>query len=267
MQKITDTWMKNQITISNKQAAINRNLYPIQEQATQLDLWEYVPCTCDTSCTCKKYCCTHHWKLKDGVRFEDFTYGFLRIFVDKHQHWNVIEALNGNPRVALNSRAIGAFTVLKSLKPMWEKMATNSSRHNKTLFCDDWGNNFFKDLWSFSVRNSIYQAKQYCILLPDICIPYDAKSRELLIQQFSLRNPTYYSLLSSMRHAFIECMKENHMTIPSLRTLDTPQDQVPFNKYKISLPVRGRDYGIAYLPKERQISIVLDKCFYQPTTI
>jgi hypothetical protein len=41
--EITEQWMKEQIDYSNRQAAKNRNLYPVQEQATQMDLWEYVP--------------------------------------------------------------------------------------------------------------------------------------------------------------------------------------------------------------------------------
>ena len=266
-QKITEEWMKNQIIISNKQAAINRNLYPIQEQATQLDLWEYVPCTCDASCTCKKFGCTHHWKLKNNVRFEDFVYGFLRTFVDKHHHQSILDALEGKNTGPLSTRAIGAFSVLRSLKPVWEEVSAQAAQHNKTLFCDDWANDFFKNRWSFSIRQSIYKAKQYCILLPDICVPYDTSSRETLLDRFHLPENNYFRLLTELRMTFLKCMEENHLTIPSLRTLDSPQDQLPFDKKVISLACHGVDYGTAYLPKERQISIVLDKCFYQPTTV
>jgi hypothetical protein len=35
-------------------------------------------------------------------------------------------------------------------------------------------------------------------------------------------------------------------------------------KKHISRAKAGMDYGVDYLPKERQIGFVLDKCFYQP---
>jgi len=54
VKEITQEWMKEQMDHSNSQAARNRNLYPIQEQATQVEIWEYVPCTCDENCSCKK---------------------------------------------------------------------------------------------------------------------------------------------------------------------------------------------------------------------
>jgi hypothetical protein len=39
---VTREWMKGRIDDSNKKAAGNRNAYPIQEQATQQEIWEYV---------------------------------------------------------------------------------------------------------------------------------------------------------------------------------------------------------------------------------
>ncbi|MEG3055739.1 MAG: hypothetical protein RQM90_06530 [Methanoculleus sp.] len=160
-QKITKDWMRNQIIISNKQAAINRNLYPIQEQATQLDLWEQVPCTCEASCTCKKFGCTHHWKLKNDVRFEDFVYGFLRTFVDQYHHRSILNALEGKNAGPLSTRAIGAYSVLRSLRKNWDEISAHAADHNKTLFCDDWVNGFLKERWSFSISESIYKAKQH----------------------------------------------------------------------------------------------------------
>lgn len=265
-QRITEDWMRNQIIISNRQAAINRNVYPIQEQATQIDLWEQVPCTCDESCTCKKFGCTHHWKLKSNIRFDDFLYGFLRTFVDRYHHRSILNALDGKNTADLSTRAVGAFSTLCSLRENWDEISAQAADHNKTLFCDDWMNDFFKELWSFSLYESIYKAKQYCILFPDICVPYDTASREILVERFPLNVYTYSNLLMELRMAFLNCMKNHHMTLSSLRSLDSPQDQLPYNKTMISLPIPGMDYGTGYFPKERQISFVLDKCFYQPKT-
>lgn len=219
------------------------------------------------TCTCRKFGCTHHWKLKDDIQFKDYVAGFLRTFVDCHNHQPILNALDGNTQVNLNSRSIGAFRILQSLEKNWPVLVQRAARHNKTLFCDNWADEFFKKYWSFSINGSIYKAKQYCILLPDICVPYDTASREKLSALYHLQNSDYYNLLSHLRETFLTCMKDEHLDLPNIRRLDSPQGQVPFKAGMISLPRQGFQYGSSYQPTERQISIVLDKCFYQPTTI
>lgn len=263
--EITPYWIKAQIQISNEQAAINHNLYPIQEQATQLELWEYVPCTCDESCTCRKLGCTHHWKLKNNIRFKDFVNGFLRTFVHANFHQSVLDALVGKEDVIVNSRAKNAVPVLKNLKENWESVAARAAGHNKTLFCDDWADDNLKRLWRFPISNSVYEAKQYCILYPDICVPYDDDSRKKLKKFYSIGDIDYLTHLSLMRDSFLRCMTEHQVTLPMLRKFDDPQKAVPFDPTKISLPKAGFKYGTSYEPEERQISFVLDKCFYKPT--
>jgi hypothetical protein len=264
---ITKQWMKEQIDYSNQQAAKNRNFYPVQEQATQIDLWEYVPCNCDESCTCRKHGCTHHWILKNDIQFVEFRDGFLRIFVDRNHHQPVIDALNVKGPGTLNSRAIGAFHVLRKISNSWQEISERASKHNKTLFCDDWLPAPFRNSWSFNVEGtSIYLAKQYCVLFPDICVPYDTASRVKMIKHLDCSVTDYAKFLTSVREAFLECMNRQTLTVPTLRRLDDPQSQLPFNPSLISLPRHGRDYGAAYTPGDRTISIVLDKCFYQPKT-
>jgi len=265
---ITKQWMKEQIDFSNKQASINRNYYPIQEQATQIDLWELVPCTCDNECTCRKHGCTHHWKLKRGVRFEEFRDGFLRMFVDKIQHGPIIEALNGKGPMGLNTRAIGAYQVLRKLRDSWGDISKNAAEHNKTLFCDDWLPASFRDRMSFPVEGtSIYLAKQYCVLFPDICVPYDTASRIKMMEHLDLRFVDYLEFLTKVRDAFLTCMEKDNLALPVLRRLDAPQNQLPYDPSLIALPRPGMDYGKTYSPYERTISIVLDKCFYQPKIV
>ncbi len=262
---ITEQWMKQQIDYSNQQAEKNRNSYPVQEQATQMDLWEYVPCDCDESCTCRQHGCTHHWVLRKGIRFEEFRDGFLRIFVDKQHHQPVIDALNFKGPGALNTRVIEAFHVLRKIHNSWPEISERASEHNKTLFCDDWLPASFRDRWSFPVKGtSIYLAKQYCVLFPDICVPYDTASRVKMIEHLDSVSADYAEFLTSIREAFLKCMNGHAFTVPALRRLDNPKSQLPFNPSLISLPRQGIDYGIAYEPEERTISIVLDKCFYQP---
>jgi hypothetical protein len=219
IERITPDWIKSQIRFSNEQAAINSNLYPIQEQATQLELWEYVPCTCDETCTCKKLGCTHHWKLKKSIRFDDFVIGFLRTFVNSNFHQSILDTLTGKESVIINKRARGALSVLQSLKPGWDTISARSASQNKTLFCDDWADDFFKELWKFPISDSIYEAKQYCILLPDICMPYDDNSRNDIQKFYSERNIDYLTLLLLLRNSFLHCMMDHSVTLSLMRTL------------------------------------------------
>ena len=265
--------MKKQIDFSNSEASENPNKYPIQEQATQMELWERVPCTCDATCSCKKFGCTHHWKLKENIQFDEFLIGFLRTFVDKRLHQNVIDALTRENPLKLNLRVKKAYPVLLPLKDedTWKQLSAKASNHNKTLFCDDWAEGF-RETWSFSVRKtSIYEAKKECILFPDICVPYDTKSRNELMTQFHLWNDDYFTFLSKLQTRFIKCIEKDNLTLPTVRSLDSPGDNLhfpknnlPFDKKIITRPRAGLDYGTDYLPKERQISFVLDKCYYQP---
>lgn len=230
-----------------------------------MDLWEYVPCACDESCTCRKHGCTHHWILKKGIRFEEFRDGFLRMFLDKTQHHRVVDALNNKGTKTHSTRADGAFDVLRKMHNSWPEISKRASEHNKTLFCDDWLPAPFRDRWSFPVKGtSIYLAKQFCILFPDICIPYDTVSRMKMIGHLNSARADYAEFLTSIREAFLKCMNRYTLSVPALRRLDDPQSQLPFNPSFISLPRQGIDYGTAYEPEERAISIVLDKCFYQP---
>jgi len=272
--EVSKEWMKKQIDFSNKKAAINPNKYPIQEQATQMELWEYVPCTCDATCSCKKFGCTDHWKLKENVQFNDFLIGFLRTFVDKRLHQNVIDALNREDPSKLNLRVKKAYPILLSLKDedVWKQLSTEASNHNKTIFCDDWAKGISEENWAFSVREkSIYEAKKFCILFPDICVPYDTKSRKELITQFRLWNDNYFIFLSKLRTTFMKCMEKDNLTLQTVRSLDSPgnnlhfpEDNLYYDKKFITRPKTGIDYGMEYLPKERQICFVLDKCYYQP---
>jgi hypothetical protein len=265
--------MKKQIDFSNSKAAKNRNKYPIQEQATQMEIWELVPCTCDAKCPCKKFGCTHHWKLKETVCFEDFLNGFLRTFVYKNLHKSLINALEKKDPSKLHPRVSEAYHVLKSLKDkdVWKVLSEKAATHNKTLFCNEWAGNFRED-WAFSVgQTSVYEAKKNCLLFPDICVPYDINSRRKLNSRYQLTDDDYFTFLSKIRASFMKCMEEERMTLQSLRCLDSPgdnlnfpEDNLPFDKKLITLPRAGLDYGTDYLPKERQLSFVLDKCYYQP---
>jgi len=266
--EITQQWMTERIGESNKQAAKNRNKYPIQEHATRTELWEYVDCTCDESCTCKKNLgCTGHWKLKKNVQFDDFMFGFLRMFVDRCDHLNVITAVDAGDPLNLRPRVRDAYTVLRNLKGEWKTLSEKSANYNKTLFCDGWFDRYFKEKFeSFKIMESVYFAKQFCILLPDICVPYDTKSRDKMTRHLKIpRNANYFEFLYEVRVNFLSAFKKQGIRLPVIRALDSPGKDLPFDPRLISLRQPVQDYGKDYLPAKGQISLVLDKCYYLPT--
>jgi len=271
--EITQQWMKERIGKSNEQAAINRNKYPIQEHATQTELWEYVDCTCDESCGCKKLECTGHWKLKKNVQFDDFMFGFLRMFVDRCDHLNLITAVDAGDPSNLRSRVKDAYTVLRNLKgEEWQLLSAKSADYNKTLFCDDWFDSYFKEKFeSFKIKESVYFAKQFCILLPDICVPYDTKSRDKMTSHLKIpRNANYFEFLSEVRSNFVDAFEKQSIKLPTILAFDSPGKNspfksLPFDPRLISLRQPARDYGKDYSPRKGQISLILDKCYYLPT--
>jgi hypothetical protein len=254
---------------SNTIAAKNRNLYPIQEQATLLEVWKLVPCTCDSNCTCKKFGCEHHWVLKDNLMFEEILPAYLRMFVDKRLHRRILGWINGAIDFPnkIPSRGAGALSVLTGMKENFNEIYPQSLGHNKTLICDNWYNEFFRDRWNFSIRGkSIHEAKQFCLLLPDVCVPYDTGSRSEILKFFDANSLTYYGMLKNLREWVIKVMKHENKKLCDLRRLDSPQKQLPFSQDSISLKRDSFDYGNSYNPSERPISRVIDKVFYKPTT-
>lgn len=260
--------MRNQINESNRHAATNRSLYPIQEQATLKEIWEFVPCNCPPSCTCRKFGCTHHWKLKNGVSFDDFARGYLRMFVDRIQIESVIFAVkNSSSSInGVNSRVKNSVTILRDLQKNWDVMSTYAHNHNKSLFCDEWDNTPIAKYWPSHVRSSdIYDVKKYCVLLPDICMPYDTSSKNEVLRLFKKSGVhSYHDLLQALRFASIDVMTRELANINKFRQLDATEEQLPFNPYKISLVKPGFNYGKSYEPSYRPISRILDKCFYRP---
>jgi hypothetical protein len=265
-REISLQWMKEQIDKSNQGAAGNRNLYPIQEQATQLEIWESVPCLCTATCRCRTSGCTSHWKLSAGVTADEFRLAFLRTFVDRCEHLSLLKALERKEKEYPISRYKEAYAVLKSIDDDWDDLSRTVAAYNKTLFCDDWDTVAFQDEWQeIPVQKGIYHAKKFCLLLPDTCVPYDTRALGRILKCLGLSSKSdYYSLLVALREKFLPLLESGKVTLPSLRRLDDPGRCLEFNPLFVSFPRPGFDYRKGYEPKERQISFVLDKCFYNP---
>ena len=256
--------IRNRIANSNANASRNRNLYPIQEQATLSEIWEYVTCGCGSNCTCRKFGCSGHWKLRNDLVFNDILPAFLRTFVNKAYHsrlrdWVSMRLESVPPRIK------GALSVLENMKRNWGELYVRSSNWSKTLICDNWCDGFWKNQWNFKVRvTSVYRAKQFCILLPDIGIPYDIDSRTAILSSLSTDVSTYFEMLAELRDHIVGILEVENQTLPNFRKLDAPQEQLPFDCNLVSLRKKDFDYGVGYCPEDRPISRVVDKCFYQP---
>lgn len=121
-------------------------------------------------------------------------------------------------------------------------------------------------MWQgINVKTGIYHAKKFCLLLPYTCVPYDTRSLGKILKCLGISPQSdYYSLLRALREKFLPLLENGAVTLPSLRMLDAPGEFLKFNQLFVSFSRPSFDYGSEYLPEERQISFVLDKCFYNP---
>jgi hypothetical protein len=259
--------LKERIGASNSNASRNRNKYPIQEQATLKEIWEYGPCECDSSCTCKKFDCKSHWRLKHSLTFNDILSAFIRMFVDKRLHKKILDWINGTLPFPdkISNRASGSLLVLKDIRDDWEDSYPNALNHFKTLICDDWYNNYLKARWDFPIQKSVYKVKQYCLLTPDICSPYDTISRNQIIHCLKINDLTYFKMLNHLREKLITILRSENQTLSNFRRLDSPEKDLPFDANSISRRRANFDYGNTYSPEERPLSRIIDKYFYQPS--
>lgn len=261
--------IRTRIDESNRNAIVNnRNLYPIQEQATLLEVWENVNYVCNDSCCCNKYNRNMQWKLKNELVFDDIIGAYLRMFVDSRKHKNIIDILKQDniECYKLPKRIRGAVESLIYLRDNWDRLYNKASSNMKNLLCDDWCDEFWKDEFNFPISESVYKAKQYSILLPNICIPYDNASRNKIKKFLGISNKsTYYELLKKLRLKVIEIIDNEKSELTTFQRLDKPSKAISFDDSKISLKRIDINYGKDYVPLERPISRIIDKMFYKPT--
>jgi len=261
--------IRTRIDESNINAAKNnRNLYPIQEQATLMEIWENVNCGCEDSCCCNNYNRTQQWKLKKGLVFNDVIDAYLRMFVDSRRHKSIIDIL-GHDNIdyyKLPQRIRGAVESLIYLRDNWDRLYNKSYNNVRTLLCDDWCDEFWENEFSFPISESVYRAKRYSILLPNICIPYDNASRNKIKKFLGIsNNTTYYEMLKKLRLKVIEIIDNEKSNLVTFQELDQPSKAISFDYSKISLRRIDINYGQGYFPLVRPISRIIDKMFYKPS--
>jgi len=112
----------------------------------------------------------------------------------------------------------------------------------------------------------VYHAKKFLSL----CIPIPASRPAPPLSRRSSRFlhgtavPDYYELLPGLRSRFLIALEKGGVTLPELRRMDAPEKYPAFDRQLISLPRCGVSYCAGSFPEERQVGLVLDKCFYHP---
>ena len=259
-------------TFSNQSAIRNRNLYPIQEQISLRQLWNYFPEFADGSGL---------WRLNRDVKRSDFEDAFLRMFVDRYAHRNIKNAL-AEKRSTLVGRTRGCYQVLRNVFNDWEafleipnrKAEASEKMYSDFRIVDDcnalFNDEHFRHLTSFRIKETIYLSKKMNALLPDLCFSYDSESRKKLKIFFGVSdNATYLELLEKtsawMRSGLLEMSSESN--ILDLRRIDRPGEipELSIDRSKISLcpeAIESLPHWNQYVERERPLSRIVDKQFY-----
>lgn len=206
--------------------------------------------------------------LKEGLTFYDVKVAYLKMFVYRHRHGQLLNLLSQaqvNPEL-LNSRIKGAYIWLKYLQDNWDMLYALATIWNRSLFDKDFIPTEVKanKLWDFTIDESIYRSKLWAILFPDICIAMDSRSRKEIKRYFKESNLSYADLLTHLHTMFHQVLSNGKLSIQEFRKLDQPGKYVHYESNLISLRNQKVDYGDDYEPEERPISRILDKFFYDP---
>lgn len=258
--------IREQINLSNRIASTNMNLYPIQEQAVLLEVWERV----DVDILCKSP--IEHTRyvhvLKPNLCFDDVKIAYLKMFTSRNYHTRLIDLLgqNLNYEPDLPSRIKGAYKWLRYLKDNWDRLYKIALNWNRSLFCSEFIPSEIVESkeWDFNIQDSVYRSKMWAILFPDICVPYDNLSRIKIKRCIGVSNINYAEMLFALRKYAVEIISVEESNVSEFRKLDNPEIGCPYNSFNISLPIDHIDYGGGYNPEERPISRIIDKFFYNP---
>lgn len=257
---------REQTNISNRIASTNMNLYPIQEQAVLLEICDKVKI--DNFC---KSPVEHTWYvyvLKPDLCFDDVMSAYLKMFTSRNHHARLIDLLNQNlnDEPGLPSRIKGAYRWLRYLKDNWDRLYKIALNWRRSLFCSEFIPPEIAESgeWDYDIQDSVYRSKMWAILFPDICVPYDSRSRTKIKRCIGVSSINYAEMLFALQKYAVEIISVEESNVLVFRTLDNPEIGCPYNSANISLPIAHIDYGDGYYPDERPISRIIDKFFYNP---
>lgn len=258
--------IREQINLSNRIASTNMNLYPIQEQAVLLEIWEKVKI--DKLCESPVEHTWYVYVLKTDLCFDDVMRAYLKMFTSRNHHARLIDLLNQNlnDELDLPNRIKGAYRWLRYLKDNWDRLYKIALNWRRSLFCSEFIPPEIAESgeWDYDIEESVYRSKMWAILFPDICVPYDSRSRRKIKKCIGSNNIKYSEMLRALRSHAVNIISVENSNLLEFRKLDNPEIGCPYNPANISLPNAQIDYGVGYYPDERPISRIIDKFFYNP---
>lgn len=203
------------------------------------------------------------WRLRLDVTLDAFEAGFLAMFLHPNLHLRTRAAADAGRPTKAGPRGQGAAAVLIWLRESgrWPQLLAGA-RDERTLLSPDWQEH---PVWAhtpdFKVSGSIYWAKLMAALAPDLCVPYDTRSRRLMLARLSDRRVyagSRYRLFIQALHDGLRLQQERQgCTERAFRRLDAPTEAVPLEFPRLE----------AWLPVCRPLSRVVDKLFYTPLDV
>jgi hypothetical protein len=211
------TTLKSILRVSNYWGKANRNKYPLAFSKVLDDLYDWVPCSCDDQCLCRRqFNCTYHYIRKADISFEMAKKYFLSCYVDEKMR----ESVSAGTK---EGRGKNAYEAISYFKTRWEKLLPLKTN----LLCTEWYDQEFRNIAeSFNANiNTIYKAKWLSLLQLDTFVAYDTASVRLLVSEY--QGNTYFDLLSAIRDDLINYLTANSTSILAFREYDNPHEYYP----------------------------------------
>src|SRR5690606_34638190 len=112
-------------------------------------------------------------------------------------------------------RIRGVYVWLKYLEENWDELYHLATTWPRTLLQPDFipPEIVMKKYWDFDIDDSVYRSKMWSILFPDICIPYDTRSRIAIKSFLGHTSMTYADMLRGIRSISIKMLKSENLSI------------------------------------------------------
>jgi hypothetical protein len=244
-----------EITKSNERSAKNPTRYICCENEAILNDYEFVECSCNSNCWCKKHSCKGHYRIK-AIEFEQFLKTYMSLWTPlrpKKSDWKKLKFIgavqNATP---FNGRQKKAIKPLRWLQEKWRELLDLVRAINMCGLCEQSLPAIEEVIRLYEVEGdtNIYEAKMWSQLFYDCIVPFDTDSGKRL-PKAGYHDPKK-QFMTSNRELFCDLRafsERECMTIEDIRSLDEPWIVIS----SLAKPVGGQP-----------LSRVIDKMFYAP---
>ena len=233
-------FLRRVIRESNEQSAIGTQQYITWENQAILNDYEFVECSCDRNCWCKRHSCPGHYRIR-ATSSDEFLQTYVKLWVPPKARQNVMNAVQRG--ASFNGRQRNAVEPLRWLQSNWSNVLDYVRGYNRCGLCDS-------PLPAIEGVTNLYQAKMWSQLFYDCIVPFDTRSRTRLIKA-GYPDPTKHFM--STNHELFRDLRvfseRAGMDIGGIRNLDVPWNVV----IDLRRPAGGQP-----------LSRVVDKMFYAP---